>query len=496
MLQAQRSWKIDFRKTVKAAAWRRTLVLAQQLAASGLHAQPPESQPFLRARSGASHPGGWSLYIGHSSLPNRWCVHCLRQERVRLLMIGTAWPERARAVGANAKQGCSGANNLREDDEEARQLLVGRGSGHKACVRQSEELLPPCEDPLQLSGARAPEHLWQQPGNGKVLLAVLLSEDGGFQPSMALAYKVVSLPHLGMSLEIGAVYTTAELELRCGGTKARQRQLAKKLENGKVFKPVSLHAALNRKRKRTGSQPQWVRPPQARHGRAVDEDPGRRRRIAERLAGQLLEKKQLLDADLLLVLKAWATHENKIRKNVKRDGQAVYSDTFGLVNKRTAKKAVLTSLSKRFPNMTRLLTKWLRQKTSTFPFTSISLNINYRAKRHRDKNNSGPSAIAAVGPFQGGELLYWPRDDKSSKVETLQKKDAKVLNIKKKMHFFDGTCAHEVRPFRGGERFSLVYFTVSSFCSASKAVRRAWARATGERDVPTAQSLQKAMARC
>eukprot|EP00913_Durusdinium_trenchii_P029227 g27397.t1 len=231
-------------------------------------------------------------------------------------------------------------------------------------------LLPPCEDPLQLSGARAPEHLWQQPGNGKVLLAVLLSEDGGFQPSMALAYKVVSLPHLGMSLEIGAVYTTAELELRCGGTKARQRQLAKKLENGKVFKP-----------------------------------------------------------------------------------------------------------------------------TSTFPFTSISLNINYRAKRHRDKNNSGPSAIAAVGPFQGGELLYWPRDDKSSKVETLQKKDAKVLNIKKKMHFFDGTCAHEVRPFRGGERFSLVYFTVSSFCSASKAVRRAWARATGERDVPTAQSLQKAMAR-
>ena len=31
---------------------------------------------------------------------------------------------------------------------------------------------------------------------------------------------------------------------------------------------------------------------------------------------------------------------------MKRDGQAVYSDTFGLVNKRTAKKAVLTSLSK------------------------------------------------------------------------------------------------------------------------------------------------------
>lgn len=25
------------------------------------------------------------------------------------------------------------------------------------------------------------------------------------------------------------------------------------------------------------------------------------------------------------------------------------------------------------------------------------------------RNNSGPSAIAAVGPFQGGELLYWPR---------------------------------------------------------------------------------------
>lgn len=44
-------------------------------------------------------------------------------------------------------------------------------------------------------------------------------------------------------------------------------------------------------------------------------------------------------------------------------------------------------------------------------------------------------------------------DDKSSKVETLQKKDAKVLNIKKKMHFFDGTCAHEVRSVGGSTRF-------------------------------------------
>ena len=40
-----------------------------------------------------------------------------------------------------------------------------------------------------------------------------------------------------------------------------------------------------------------------------------------------------------------------------------------------------------------------------FKFTSITLNKNYAAKRHRDKNNLGDSRLIAFGDFTGGEIV-------------------------------------------------------------------------------------------
>ena len=34
----------------------------------------------------------------------------------------------------------------------------------------------------------------------------------------------------------------------------------------------------------------------------------------------------------------------------------------------------------------------------------------YRAKRHRDAGNLGPSAVKAFGPFRGGQLRIFPKD--------------------------------------------------------------------------------------
>ena len=34
----------------------------------------------------------------------------------------------------------------------------------------------------------------------------------------------------------------------------------------------------------------------------------------------------------------------------------------------------------------------------------------YRAKRHRDGGNLGPSAVKAFGPFRGGQLRIFPKD--------------------------------------------------------------------------------------
>ncbi|CAK9014215.1 unnamed protein product [Durusdinium trenchii] len=51
---------------------------------------------------------------------------------------------------------------------------------------------------------------------------------------------------------------------------------------------------------------------------------------------------------------------------------------------------------RRFPNVTRILTKFLRQKAKKFPFSSISLNINYWAAGHRDKPHSTCCRTAQV----------------------------------------------------------------------------------------------------
>ena len=96
------------------------------------------------------------------------------------------------------------------------------------------------------------------------------------------------------------------------------------------------------------------------------------------------------DEDVLLVLKAWATRENTARKNVKRKGHRVFSDTFGLVNSRAQRQPVLTQLSKRHPYVTQMLATWLGRENGQFPFTSISVNVNYSAARHRDKRPGSP----------------------------------------------------------------------------------------------------------
>ena len=49
-----------------------------------------------------------------------------------------------------------------------------------------------------------------------------------------------------MALELGSVYTRAELELRCGGTPHRRAQLAAKLKNREIFQPASLQDVLSR----------------------------------------------------------------------------------------------------------------------------------------------------------------------------------------------------------------------------------------------------------
>merc|ERR1719336_613550 len=196
------------------------------------------------------------------------------------------------------------------------------------------------------------------------------------------------------------------------------------------------------------------------------------RLMADRLAQLVLEAaeeqdRRVTDSEVLAVLKLWHFKRNEARQNVLPDGKKwVHSDTFGLIRNRTGVWMV-TSATQEYPHVTKVLNTWFKARRpaeldADFPCTSISLNSNYAAKRHRDGNNAGPSMIAGFGNYTGGELAYWPDDDRSGYVEDLHHDDRKVLDINKSLVLFDGNRGHEVDDFQG-ERFSVVWFSAGKF---------------------------------
>jgi len=199
---------------------------------------------------------------------------------------------------------------------------------------------------------------------------------------------------------------------------------------------------------------------------------GQKRETADKLAAAMIKDaeatgRRITDREIHEVLARWTFHRNDARQNVLPDGATfVYSDTLGLVHTRCGTYAA-TRATRDYRNVCRLLNRWLKDRRPAelehdFPFTSISLNAGYAAKRHRDGNNAGPSMIHAFGRFNGGHLGYWPEDNKSSTLENLQAKDRTTFDLSKDLVLFDGNRAHEVDDFQG-ERFSVVYYTTKGY---------------------------------
>eukprot|EP00442_Polarella_glacialis_P009151 CAMPEP_0115083102 /NCGR_PEP_ID=MMETSP0227-20121206/20324_1 /TAXON_ID=89957 /ORGANISM="Polarella glacialis, Strain CCMP 1383" /LENGTH=509 /DNA_ID=CAMNT_0002471373 /DNA_START=78 /DNA_END=1607 /DNA_ORIENTATION=- len=194
-----------------------------------------------------------------------------------------------------------------------------------------------------------------------------------------------------------------------------------------------------------------------------------RRLVAQREAKKRLEDarkhhRKISDKDVEQTLQEWAFAKNPNRTNVIPEGQEwVLSDTLGLLRDRCG-DIHLTSATLRYPDVTRIISQWLKDRLSAdaakkFTFTSLNLNCNYAARRHRDGNNFGPSFIAAFGPFTGGELNYWPEDDQACKVEKLEGSDSVAFDLNRGLALFNGNCAHSVNDFEGS-RYSVVYFTL------------------------------------
>ena len=93
---------------------------------------------------------------------------------------------------------------------------------------------------------------------------------------------------------------------------------------------------------------------------------------------------------------------------------------------------------------------------------SISLNFDYNAKLHRDGNNAGPSLTRSLGKFVGGNLRYFPDDDRHRSLEELPVGVADILDTRSGFVLFDGRRGHSVTDFIG-ERYSIVFFSIHQY---------------------------------
>ena len=86
------------------------------------------------------------------------------------------------------------------------------------------------------------------------------------------------------------------------------------------------------------------------------------------------------------------------------------------------------------------------EKHVKIPFTSITLNQNYKADPHKDKGNVGESFLVAFGDYQGGEL-----EIHEGELKGLHDVRTPIITDFSKI-------LHSVKDFTG-ERYSLVFYT-------------------------------------
>jgi len=193
---------------------------------------------------------------------------------------------------------------------------------------------------------------------------------------------------------------------------------------------------------------------------------------AERLASEILERGgRVCDKDVVSILELWKFRRNTKRSNVLPVGkQFVYSEMLGLTKIRMYNSFVVAANTRKFPLVTKLLCKFLDDNPpkglevgTRFPFTTVCINKDYAAKRHRDNNNIGMTVFRGLGDYTGGQVKHWPWDPGRQQlpdVNDLALEEARVLDTKRRTVCVDSTKAHEVMPF-SGKRYSLVYFTIT-----------------------------------
>jgi hypothetical protein len=121
--------------------------------------------------------------------------------------------------------------------------------------------------------------------------------------------------------------------------------------------------------------------------------------------------------------------------------------TFGLIKNRITKEIKPSVISAKKPEIYAKLVE-IGEKICPFKFTTIHVNKNVVAPRHKDSLvNRSPSVIVSFGDYTGGELII---EDGENKIECI---------CKDKPLLFDGRYFfHWNNPIHSGTKYSLVFY--------------------------------------
>ena len=175
---------------------------------------------------------------------------------------------------------------------------------------------------------------------------------------------------------------------------------------------------------------------------------------------------------------SWQCGRNHRRKGIRAEGtEYCLSDAIGLVvtpSPHFESHVCMTNVAQQYSAFTKLINQFLsdtldaivadesaseerRKQASEFRWTTFNINQDLKSLRHRDRNNAGLSAIIALGRFRQGQLRWWPDDTRSVPASQLTEQGSKIVNVKDKLQFFDGRCAHETMEF-DGSRTSIIWY--------------------------------------
>ncbi len=119
-------------------------------------------------------------------------------------------------------------------------------------------------------------------------------------------------------------------------------------------------------------------------------------------------------------------------KGLSRRGELYGNKVLSLgVARNFSQGLMVSAASLMYPELTKVLARFVRQYYPTFQFTSIFINKNFPGHLHTDRHNFGKSLMFACGDYTGGELLIQcPRNQLETQMQEHELKFQYVFSFK------------------------------------------------------------------